>query len=132
MPKLKAITFDRAPKIPGIRAGDLSSFECDNPPATLRDWKIVLRGASLYFISPPGWKVGDLRPQARDAKGSIIVHEVPRDDAFLQWAAADDADVEAVLKGGKYESEPLGYKPVPVEADKPLLAQIPPGQLGDA
>lgn len=133
MPKLKKITFDRAPKWPGIRAGDLTTLDCDNPPTQLCDWKIVLRGQTVYFVSPPGWTVGENRAtRQRDPKAPSVVYEAPRDGVFLEWHATGEADIEALMKGGKFESDPLGWKPLPVEADKPILAQIPPGQMGDA
>jgi hypothetical protein len=134
MPKLKTVTFDHAPKIPGIRPGDLSTIDCDNPPSTLKDWKIVLRGGSMYLISPPGWSNREEnRATKRDPKGPSVVHEIPRTGVYLQWITTGADDLDALFKnGGKYESEPLGFKPVPVEEDKPILSQIPPGQMGDA
>lgn len=129
--KLTQIMFDRTPKMPGVRAGDLSTLDCANP-GSLKDWRVVLRGQSVFFVSPPGWKANENRITTRDPKGPVTVYEVPRTDVFFQWEAADEADIEAVLKGGKYESEPLGFKPPVLNADKPILAQIPPSQVGDA
>lgn len=130
--KLKSVTFDRVPKLPGVRAGDLSSLDCDNPPVPLRDWKIMLRGQVVYLVSPPGWTPGETRNPERDSKGPRVVYEMPRANVYLHWLTVDDLDVEALMKGGKWESEPLGWKPAVVEADKPILAQVPPGQMGDA
>lgn len=132
MPKLKAITFGTSPRIPGLRAGDLVTIECDNPPQALKDWVVILRGTSVYLVSPPGWTQHETRASKRDPKGPITTHEIPRADTYLSWAIVDEADLEALLKGGKYQTEPLGFKPVVVDADKPILEQIPPGQLGDA
>jgi hypothetical protein len=129
--KLKKITFARVPALPGIRAGDLSSLDCDNP-GVLKDWRLVLRGPSVFLISPAGWGPSENRGTKRDPKGPVTMYEIPRVDVFLQWAAGDEADIEAVLKGGRYDSEPLGWKPTPVESDKPILSQIPASQLGDA
>lgn len=131
MLKLKTVTFDRAPKLPGIRAGDLSTLDCANPGA-LEGWRIVLRGPAMFLVSPPGWTPNENRATKRDPKGPHVVHEIPRSDVYFQWTADAGEDVETVLKTGKWESEPLGFKPVAVDADKPILAQIPPSQVGDA
>jgi hypothetical protein len=129
--KLKQVTFDRVPKLPGIRPGDLTTLDCANP-GVLKDWRIILRGQSMYLVSPVGWTHNENRGTRRDPKGPVTMYEIPRADVFLQWDVADEAEIEAVLKGGKYESEPLGFKPALVEADKPILAQIPANQVGDA
>lgn len=129
--KLKKITFDHVPSLPGIRAGDLSTIDCA-APGVLKDWRIILRGPSMFLVSPPGWTLNEARNARRDPKGPVQMYEVARSNVYFQWEAADDLDIEAVLKGGKYESEPLGFKPTPIEDDKPILAQIPPSQIGDA
>lgn len=130
--KLKKIVFDRVPKLPGIRAGDLTSLDCDNP-GPLKDWRIILRGPAMYLISPAGWTHTENRGVQRNPLGPSVVYEIPRTDVFLQWEASDAIDIETVLKGGKYESEPLGAKPaLVVDAGKSILSQIPASQVGDA
>ena len=133
MPKLQSITFDRTPgKIPGARAGDLTTLDLDNPPGPLKDWRIIVRGGAVFLVSPRGWKPGQTHPRERDPNGTHVVHEIPRTDVFLHWQATDDADIEAILKGGKaYESEPLGPKQVPV-AESALLPPLAPNEIGDA
>lgn len=127
--KIKSITFDRSPRIPGLRAGDLVTVECDNPGA-LVDWRIVLRGPTLFLISPPGWCT---KPRSQwDAKGPIVIAQMPLEHCSIQWFAEGEADIEAVLKGGRYDApQPLGWRP-PVVEEKSLLGQLPPGQMGDA
>lgn len=129
--KLTGISFGVTPRIPGVRSGDLAAIDCDNPSAALKDWRIILRPQSVFFISPPGWLPNNAgRPNERDPKGPIIVHEVPRTEAYLQWQS--DEDLEAFFKvTNKYESQPLGWKPAPVEAPRSILSQIPANQLGD-
>lgn len=127
--KIKSITFDRSPRIPGLRAGDLVTVECENPPEALKDWRVVLRGAMIYLISPPGW-CGKPRSQW-DKNGPVTVAEVPRDHCCVQWTAESNDDIEAVMKGSRFDAQPpLGFKPAPVE-EKSLLSQIPPNQIGD-
>jgi hypothetical protein len=134
MPKLKCITFDRCPKHPRHpRRRPVRPLDLDNPPSSLKDWKLVLRGGSMYLISPPGWTTQESRANMRNPNGPSVVHEIPRTDAFLHWITNDAADLDALFKnGGKYESQPLGWKPAPVEDDKPILSQIPPSDIGDA
>lgn len=132
MLKLTKITFGRIPAFAGLRAGELSSFELDNPPAALKDFRAILRGQSLFLVSPPGWNnTNQTQPKNRDPKGPVVIFECPRADAFLHWSGDEDGVLE-VLKGVKYETMPFGWKPAPVETDKPILAQIPAGQVGDA
>jgi hypothetical protein len=132
MLKLTKITFVQTPRIPGLRAGDVSELDCDNPAPTLKDWRIILKGASVFLVSPAGWRPQMERTRERNPNGPVTIHEIPRANACLHWSG-DAADIESVLKGGvRYETEPLGFKPVPVADDKPILAQIPPGQMGDA
>lgn len=129
MLKLKAVTFDRAPRLPGIRAGDLSMLDCDNP-GSLTGWRIVLRGPAMFLISPPGWTSSENRATKRDSKGPMTVYEIPRSGVFFQWAVGSAEDMENVLKSGKWESEPLGPKPVAAPAE--AATKIPASEMGDA
>lgn len=129
--KLNKITFGRIPALPGIRAGDLSTLELDNPAAPLRGWRIALRGQSVFLISPPGWSPrNQTTPATRDPKGPIVVHQIPAADVFFHWEG-DPAEIDSMLKGNfsKHESPPFG--PPPQAAPEPA-APIPPGQTGDA
>jgi len=131
--KLNKITFARIPALPGIRAGDLSSLDLDNPAAPLRGWRLALRGPSVFLISPPGWTTAtQTTPQNRNPNGPVVVHQIPAAEVFFHWEGPA-ADIDALLKGGlsKFESQPFG-PPTPVASDKPILEQIPPGQTGDA
>lgn len=130
--KLVGLTFGAAPRIAGIRSGDLIAIDVDKPTAALKDWRISIRGQTVLFISPPGWTPASATvPSKRDPKGPCVVHEVPRAEVFLQWES--DGDVDAIVKGiAKYDTQPLGWMPAPVASDKPILAQIPAGQVGDA
>lgn len=129
--KLVAITFEGAPRIPGIRAGAMSEFKILEPHESVRHWTVSIRGASVFLVSPPGWTLG--RPWHEwDPTGARVVHEVPRVNCFLHWS--DVSDVDALAKvAGKYDSEPLGG-PVPKKdtAPKSLLEQIDPKDIGDA
>lgn len=131
MLKLNKITFDRTPRIPGLRSGDLSEMDCDNPPVALKDWNVIVRAQAIFLVSPRGWINASQRPADRDPKGPVTIHEIPRASAFLHWSG-DEADLEAVTKGAKYETGPLGPKPPAIEPTRSILAQVPPSQLGDA
>lgn len=127
--KLASISFKVTPRLPGLRPGDLVTIDLDKPGDALVGWKLSIRGQQVFFISPPGW-VRD-RAAKRDAKGPVTVFEVPRAEITFCWTGSPD-EVETILKGGKYDSELFGWQPTPVAADKPLLAQVPSSQVGDA
>lgn len=129
MLKLQALTFGTTPRLPGVRASDMVTIECDNPKEWLKDWRVIIRGATVFFVSPPGWING--RPK-RDWRGTATtVYEVPRSDVNLHWTG-DPEDIETMLKGNnKWETPPLGWKPEP---PAPVVSEpaVPPGQMGDA
>lgn len=131
--KLAGLTFGETPRIAGLRSVDLITIDCDNPSPPMRDWRIIVRGPSIFLISPPGWTTAtQTRPADRDPKGPVVVHEVPRASVFLQWQS-DDTDPNAVIQAtSKHETPPLGFKPAPIEPAKSILSQIPIGQTGDA
>lgn len=126
MLRLSKLTFEKAPRIPGVRPGDISSVDLDNPAGSLLGWTIAVRTGYVYFISPPGWtQQNATSPHVRDPKGTIEIHEVPRANVYLHWAGAAE-DVETVLKGGKFDTLPLGPKPTPVTTPvASILAQLP-------
>ncbi len=132
--KLHGISFGTTPRIPGVRPGDLAAIDCDNPSGALRDWKIIVRSQSIFIVSPPGWLPSNAsQPSQRNPKGAVVVHEVPRSEVYLEWRSDELLDMETFLKStAKHETPPLGWKPAPIETDKPILAQIPQGQVGDA
>lgn len=127
--KLAGLSFNAIPRMPGMRAGELATIDCAKPGDALLGWRISIRGQQVFFISPPGWSRGDLQKQ-RPSNGSITVFETSRAEVTFHWTGAAD-EAEAILKGGKYDSEPMGPPPV-LAADKPLLSQVPSSQIGDA
>jgi hypothetical protein len=129
--KLVSISFNSIPRMPGIRPGELCTIDCAKPKEGLTGWRVSIRGQQVFFISPAGW-TSDNSNRKRDPNGPATIFEIPRTEVLFNWQADDAADVEAVLKSGKYESPPFGWKPAEVVADKPILAQVPVGQLGDA
>jgi hypothetical protein len=131
--KLTGFSFGTTPRLPGLRVSDITSVECDNPAAPLKDWKVVIRGQSVFFISPPGWNnATKTSPQDRDPRGPVVVHQIQLKDVHLHWSS-DESDPDVISKAtSKYDSMPLGWKPAPIVCDKPILAQIPAGQTGDA
>jgi hypothetical protein len=129
--KLLSISFGTTPRLPSLRPTELGRIDCLKPSEALKNWRLILRGQQAFFVSPPGW-VPDLSIHRHDPNGPVTVHELPRAELLLQWQATDAKDLEDVFKSGKYESPPFGWTPAPVEADKPILAQVPAGQMGDA
>ncbi len=128
--RLATITFGTIPRLPGLRPADLGKVDCDKPGAALDGWRLILRGTQAYFVSPPGW-TADQSEKHRNPKGPVTIYEMARSEVLLHWVGADE-DLETVFKTGKYESPPFGWRPAPVTPDKPILAQVPPGQTGDA
>lgn len=129
--KMISISFNAVPRLPGVRPGDLITIDCARPSEALKNWRVQIRGQQVFLISPPGW-VRDQNIKARDPKGPVTVFEISRADVAFQWEAPTPEALEAVLKGGKYESEPFGFSPAPVAPDKSILSQVPAGQVGDA
>lgn len=130
MLKLQALTFGNVPRFPGLRASDLITIECDKPQEAMKDWRIIIRGATVFFVSPPGWTPGKTK---REWKGdTVTVYEVPRADVNLQWGGSPD-DIEQMLKGNnKWETPPLGLKPPSAVPEVLPGLAVPPGQMGDA
>ncbi len=116
--KLKSITFNSTPKLPGLRPGDLTTLDCEQPVGVLRGWRALIRGASVFFVSPPGWTPNGNQGVVGDA---CVIHEVPRMNCYFQWSGHEDGDVEKVAK---FTTPPFGPAPV-VEAKASLLAQVP-------
>lgn len=129
-PTLLTVTFTETPRLPGVRAGEMSSIELDKPHEALKHWRLAVRGASVFLISPRGWRQGKKRHEWDD-NGANIVHEIPRALCVFQWSGSPDL-IDIVAKG-KYDSPPFGG-PLP---DREKLApppepEIDPKDLGDA
>lgn len=125
---LLSITFKNAPRAPGIRPGDMSSIDCDNPTGPLQGWKARVQGPSLFLISPPGWKTGK-KPGEWDPKGPSQIIEVARGECYFTWSGTE-ADLENITKT-KFETPPFG-PPLVVKPPKGgLLAQLDASQIGD-
>ena len=121
--KLVAVSCNTIPRMPGMRPGDLITIECETTTGPMKGWRISIRGQQVFFISPRGWvRNADAR---RDPDGPLTVFEVPRSDVTLQWGGNPD-ELEAILKSGKYDSEPFGPPPPPPAP--PAVAT----ELGDA
>ncbi len=129
--KLINITFGSVPRLPGLRPSDLGKIDCDKPGESLRGWRLILRGQQAFFVSPPGW-VQDQSDKRRDDKGPVTIYEMSRTEVLLHWKGMTDELEATVFKSGKYESPPFGWTPAPVAGDKPILDQVPSGQIGDA
>lgn len=127
--KLMAITFDRAPRIPGVRPGDLSTVDCSNPTAALKGWRFLLRGPSVFFVSPPGWMTGR-PPHDWNPKGDCSVHQVPMADCFLHWSG-DPAEIDTVLTKGKFDSPAFGSELPVQEPPVSLLSKLDKKDIGD-
>lgn len=133
--KLISITWSSTPRLPGLRPTDVGRVECDKPGTALEGWRAVVRGPQIFFVSPAGWN-RDQSIKTRDVLGPRTVFgPIPMSDVYLEWCAESEADTATLLKPGnkiEFESPPFGWKPAPIVSDKPILEQIPAGQMGDA
>lgn len=131
--KLISITWSSAPRLPGLRPSDTGRIECDKPSEALKGWRVSVRGTHLFIISPRGWN-RDQSIRTRNESGpSTVFGPIPVSDVYLEWLAESDADVQTLLKGKlEFESPVFGWMPAPIVSDKPILEQIPAGQMGDA
>ena len=131
--KLDSITFETAPRLPGIRPGDMSTIDCENPNTPLIGWRAMLRGGPLFLVSPKGWKPGSKAPDW-DPNGPAVIHEVARSHCFFHWSGSVE-DIDTIAKG-KFETPPFGkVLPVsvqPTEGKRGILSQLDPSQMGDA
>ena len=134
--KLISITWCATPRLPGLSASDIGKINCQNPGDAIRNWKLMIRGSQVYFVSPAGWSRDHSLRRAVDttpAGPTTVYGPIPLSDIKLEWSLDDPGELDSLFKViNKYESEPFGWKPAPVAGDKPILAQIPPAQLGDA
>lgn len=133
--KLVSITWSSTPRLPGLRPSDTGRIECDKPGTALEGWRVAIRGTQMFFVSPAGWN-RDQSIKSRDPQGTRTVFgPIPTGDVYLEWCAESEADVDKLLKPGskiEHETPPFGWRPAPITTDRPILDQIPPGQMGDA
>ena len=123
--KLISLAFNAVPRMPGFRPGDIMAIDTAQPRAFL-GWRVSIRGQQVFFISPPGW---DRDANKKTTSKAVTIFETSRAEVTFQWSGSVD-EVETILKGGKYDSEPFG--PPPEAAKARLLDQVPTSQLGDA
>jgi hypothetical protein len=126
--KLRAITFKAIPRMPGIRADALATIECEKPHEALNGWTVQIRGQQVFFVSPPGWNRETSKNRQRDPNGPVTIFEVPRGEVLFEWVGTS-SELDAFFRGGKFESEPFGPKPLPPAVS---AAPIPAGEQGDA
>lgn len=133
--KLVSLTWGTTPRLPGLRPTDTGKIQLDNPGDALRNWKLLIKGKELYFISPEGWSRDHSSRTSSHVPGAptTVFGPMPLTEVYLEWNVDNEAEL-AALTAGKltYESPPFGWKPVAVDPEKPMLDQIPAGQMGDA
>lgn len=69
--------------LPGLRPGNLITFEPGKGP--YGDWRVHVRGPSVYLVSPPGWGPGLVPANYKGTDRRI--YEVPRTHCYLGWVA---------------------------------------------
>lgn len=112
---LRSITFKSAPRIPGIRPGDVSELVCDNPTEAMKGWHAIVRGSVVLLVSPPGWRPGSYTRESQGV-GPRRIHEIPRNNCFLYFEGDLD-DTKFVMDISKtFTSTPFGDSPVVTQA----------------
>lgn len=129
--KITGITWSTTPRLPGLRASEVNKIDVAQPGA-LKDWRVLIRGSQVYFVSPVGWHRD--QSKKRDPNGSTTVFgPIPMSELYIEWQIDNDKELVALLAGKlTYDSEPFGFTPAVLDPTKPILDQIPPGQMGDA
>lgn len=135
--KLEKITFKNTPRLPGVSAGAMTTIDTEKPVGQMRGWRLVVRGAAVFLISPPGWEGGKTHLQW-DRKGASVICEIPRSDVYFHWKGHRDA-LDAYAKSNRFESEPFGVPfEYPEESAAPagappggFLSGLDPSQVGD-
>jgi hypothetical protein len=115
---MKLLSFT-CPSLPML--GSLSNVVCAAPPNNLKGWRVVIRGPSVFLVSPPGWIPGE--PMVRyDPKGDTHAFEVPRALCTFRWSSVD---FDAVAK---HEAPPMGM-PAEVLSDEELERATAPRKV---
>lgn len=79
--KLTAMICHEGLALPGLRASNTMTLTIGEGP--LRDWRVHVRGPSVFLVSPRGWEAGK---QSHEYKGSVRrIYEVPRNRVSLSW-----------------------------------------------
>jgi hypothetical protein len=74
----------------------------------LKDWKILVQGSQVIFLSPPGWKPGHSPTGAKvppDAPSVLI--QIPRTRLALYWSG-DEGDIGQLERWPAVKAEGKG------------------------
>lgn len=107
---------------PLYKVGNINTVTIESTsvnPGVLHGWRLLLRGPTVYLVSPPGFTSGG-KPHEFDAKGPRMVQSIPRSEVLLTWSLEGEGDPVAVIdKLVNWDSEPFGIAaPAPKEAKK--------------
>lgn len=105
MPKLKTITFDKLPGLPGLRPSSFSTIHVGQHE--FADFEIHLNAGAIVIVKP----AVDGKPRQ--------AYEIPRSNAFLLWDL-EDGDEAAARRDFTYVPAP---KPARIEPTHTVAAQ---------
>jgi len=115
MPTLLAMIPKHGLPFPGMRPGQLSTFEVGR--GKFADWRVHVRGPQVFLESPPGWQVSGAIDRTSTKRR---VFELPRNEVFLCWDKGEDDDLRDFVNWS------------PPEARDPIAAPNPmPGVLAE-
>jgi hypothetical protein len=116
---MKLLSFT-APHLPVL--GSLSNVQCASPPSNLKGWRVSIRGAALFLLSPPGWSPGAQFVTFDPSGPRRTFGPLPMAQCICHW---DGDNIEACAK---YDGEPMGV-PAAVLSDEELeRATAPKGK----
>lgn len=74
----------------GIRTMNTVRIKPDD--SNWKDWRVTVKGASVFLESPPGFRYGG----GRDDSKTRLVAEIPRAGCHLEWELEDGERVEEI------------------------------------
>ena len=89
------------PPLYGFR--NVTDAAVDKPEPYLRGWRLSIRGASVFLISPPGWSNAHASTPSEWKGSASAIYEIPRSQCHFQWSG----DAAEIGKLQTYDSEPF-------------------------
>lgn len=86
--------------------------DCANPPANIEGWSVAIRGAAVFFVSPPGWQQGRSIRELTGRGPLTVIGPIPLQHVTLVW----EGDPQGVDKLQRVDVPPLARVVVPSEA----------------
>jgi hypothetical protein len=124
-PRLAAFKVMTGPTGEGPPFHSMGQCRVDEPNEHMIGWSIAVRGAAVFFVSPPGWTQSK---QTRDPNGTgeRRILEFDRREVKFVWVGQD---ASAVDKLQRMDVGPMTRKALPSDERAPA---VDPKDMGDA